>query len=124
MARKLTGKVVSDLQDKTIVVAVNRSVTHPIYGKRYTVTKKFAAHDESNKAHKGDLVDIVETRPISKNKTFKLEKIVETGVAAVELKEEAVEAGNKKQETGAKKVEATPATSIKSPSPKRPKGAQ
>lgn len=72
-------------------MAVNRSVTHPIYGKRYTVTKKFAAHDEDNKAHKGDLVDIIETRPISKNKTFKLEKIVETGVAVVELKEVEIE---------------------------------
>lgn len=87
MARKLTGVVTSDVQDKTITVAVSRSVTHPIYGKRYTVTKKFAAHDEKNEAHIGDKVEISETRPISKRKTFTLTKIVETGHAAEELKE-------------------------------------
>ena len=87
MARKLTGVVTSDVQDKTITVAVSRSVTHPVYGKRYTVTKKFAAHDEKNEAHVGDKVEISETRPMSKRKTFVLSKIVETGHAAEELKE-------------------------------------
>jgi len=87
MARKLTGVVTSDVQDKTITVSVSRSVTHPVYGKRYTVTKKFAAHDEKNEAHIGDKVEISETRPISKRKTFVLSKIVETGHAAEELKE-------------------------------------
>jgi small subunit ribosomal protein S17 len=87
MARKLTGVVTSDVQDKTITVVVSRSVTHPVYGKRYTVTKKFAAHDEKNEAHVGDKVEITETRPISKRKTFTLAKIVETGHAADELKE-------------------------------------
>jgi small subunit ribosomal protein S17 len=87
MARKLTGVVTSDVQDKTITVAVSRSVTHPVYGKRYTVTKKFAAHDEKNEAHIGDKVEISETRPISKRKTFALTKILETGHAAEELKE-------------------------------------
>jgi small subunit ribosomal protein S17 len=87
MARKLTGVVTSDVQDKTITVAVSRSVTHPVYGKRYTVIKKFAAHDEKNEAHIGDKVEISETRPISKRKTFALTKILETGHAAEELKE-------------------------------------
>lgn len=87
MARKLTGVVTSDVQDKTITVSVSRSVTHPVYGKRYTVTKKFAAHDEKNEAHVGDKVEISETRPISKRKTFVLSKIVETGHASDELKE-------------------------------------
>jgi small subunit ribosomal protein S17 len=87
MARKLTGVVTSDVQDKTITVAVSRSVTHSKYDKRYTVTKKFAAHDEKNEAHIGDKVEISETRPISKRKTFVLSKIVETGHAAEELKE-------------------------------------
>lgn len=87
MVRTLTGVVVSDAQDKTIVVAVSRSVTHPIYGKRYSVTKKFAAHDEKNEAHVGDKVEITETRPISKRKTFVLSRIVETGHAAEEIKE-------------------------------------
>lgn len=82
MARKLIGTVTSDVQDKTIVVSVARRVTHPIYGKRYTVTKKFAAHDESNEAHRGDKVEIIESRPISRNKTWRLDRIVESAVVA------------------------------------------
>lgn len=88
MARKLVGTVTSDVQDKTIQVAVARRVTHPVYGKQYTVTKKFAAHDEKNEAHRGDKVEIVESRPISKHKTWKLNRIVEAGQVAAELKEE------------------------------------
>lgn len=91
MARKLIGTVTSDVQDKTITVAVSRSVTHPVYGKRYSVTKKFAAHDEKNKAHVGDTVEITETRPISKRKSFVLSKVVETGHAAEDLKDESKE---------------------------------
>lgn len=87
MARKLSGTVTSDVQQKTITVAVTRSVTHPLYGKRYTVTKKYAVHDENNEAHIGDKVEITETRPISRNKSWKLAKIVEAGHAAAELKE-------------------------------------
>jgi small subunit ribosomal protein S17 len=105
MARKLVGTVVSDVQNKTIVVAVNRSVTHPLYGKRYTVTKKYAAHDESNKAHAGDTVEITETRPISKNKTFKLSKIVETGHAEIEVKGEELIADTEQQRREAKEAE-------------------
>lgn len=89
MARKMVGVVTSDVQDKTITVSTVRSVTHPIYGKRYSVTKKYAAHDEKNEAHVGDKVEISETRPISRRKTWTLSKIIETGHAAVELKEEA-----------------------------------
>ena len=88
MARKLVGTVASDVQDKTIVVAVARRVTHPVYGKQYTVTKRFAVHDESNEAHIGDKVEIVETRPISKSKTWTLGRVIETGHAATELKDE------------------------------------
>lgn len=88
MAKKYTGIVTSDVQDKTIVVTVTRRETHPIYGKQYTVSRKFAAHDEKNEAHVGDKVEISETRPVSKNKSFKLERVVETGHAAIELKEE------------------------------------
>jgi small subunit ribosomal protein S17 len=89
MARKMFGTVTSDVQQKTITVAVVRSVTHPLYGKRYTVTKKYAVHDENNEAHVGDKVEVTETRPISRRKTWTLSKIVEVGNAAVELKEEA-----------------------------------
>ena len=91
MARKLTGVVASDVQDKTITVVVSRSVTHPVYGKRYTLSKKFAVHDETNQAHVGDKVEIVETRPISKRKSFTLARVVETGHASEELKDESKE---------------------------------
>jgi small subunit ribosomal protein S17 len=79
MARKLVGTVTSDVQDKTIVVTVQRQKTHPIYRKQYHVSKKFQAHDEQNTAKIGDKVEIVETRPISKNKHFKLLRVVEAG---------------------------------------------
>lgn len=107
MARKLVGAVASDAQHKTIVVAVARRVTHPVYGKQYTVTKRFAAHDENNEAHVGDKVEIVETRPISKNKAFRLARVIETGHANVELKDE-TEAVTKpvKAETAEEEVEA------------------
>lgn len=90
MAKKFVGTVTSDVQDKTIVVSVTRRETHPLYGKQYTVTKKFPAHDENNEAHVGDRVEIVETRPISAKKTFKLERVIEAGHASIELKEEEV----------------------------------
>ena len=87
MVRKLSGVVTSDVQDKTITVEVTRSMTHPKYGKRFSVSKKFAVHDEKNEAHVGDTVEIVETRPISKRKSFALSRIVETGHASEEIKE-------------------------------------
>lgn len=93
MAKKLTGVVTSDVADKTITVTVTRRQTHPVYGKQYTVTTKYAAHDEKNEAHVGDRVEISETRPVSKRKTWKLDRVVETGHAAVELKEEPEAAG-------------------------------
>lgn len=91
MAKKLTGIVSSDVADKTITVTVTRRETHPIYGKQYTVTTKYAAHDEKNEAHIGDRVEISEIRPVSKRKSFTLDRIVETGHAAVELKDEEAE---------------------------------
>lgn len=84
MARKLIGTVVSDVQDKTIVVKTQRRVTHPIYKKQYTVSKKYQAHDEKNEAQLGDKVAIVEARPVSKTKTWKLESIVERKEGAAE----------------------------------------
>lgn len=68
----LKGVVVSDKMDKTIVVAVSRFVKHPLYGKYYQITKKYKAHDENNKYKIGDKVEIVETKPISKDKKFKI----------------------------------------------------
>ena len=66
----LKGIVISDKMDKTVVVSVSRFVKHPLYGKFYKVSKKYKAHDESNKYKVGDSVEIVETRPISKDKRF------------------------------------------------------
>ncbi len=76
-ARKIrTGMVVSDKTDKTITVAIDTSYRHPIYRKTLKKTKKFAVHDEENKARIGDQVRIMETRPISKTKHWRLLDIV------------------------------------------------
>jgi small subunit ribosomal protein S17 len=66
------GVVVSDKMDKTVVVKINRYVKHPKYQKYYTVSKKYKAHDEDNSRKIGDVVKIVETRPMSKDKTFRV----------------------------------------------------
>lgn len=71
------GIVVSDAADKTIVVKVTERKPHPVYGKMMTSTKKFHAHDENNEAGVGDTVQIMETRPLSKTKRWRLLKIVE-----------------------------------------------
>lgn len=68
--RKLTGIIVSDKMDKTVVVEVNRYVKHPKYGKYYTISKKYKAHDEKGEYKMGDTVIIEECRPISKDKSF------------------------------------------------------
>ncbi len=88
MAKTLTGTVTSDAGDKTITVSVTSRETHPIYGKQYTVTRKYAAHDEKNEAKKGDLVTIVAARPVSKRKSFTLESVDEKARGTIELKEE------------------------------------
>jgi small subunit ribosomal protein S17 len=80
----MTGIVISDTQDKTIVVKTTRRVTHPIYRKQYTVSKNYQAHDENNEAQVGDKVTISETRPISKTKSWKLDAVVERKEGAAE----------------------------------------
>ena len=72
-----TGLVTSDKMDKTIVVAVERKVKHPIYGKFLKKTTKFHAHDEQNQCGIGDTVRIMETRPLSKTKCWRLVEIIE-----------------------------------------------
>ena len=74
------GVVISDVQDKTIVVKVDRRTPHPLYKKVIKVRKKFTAHDENNEAKKGDTVRIVETRPLSKNKCWRLVEIISRAV--------------------------------------------
>jgi len=70
----LKGVIVSDKMDKTVVVSVSRFVKHPLYGKFYKVSKKYKAHDEGNVYKVGDKVEIMETKPISKDKHFKVIK--------------------------------------------------
>lgn len=75
--RELVGKVVSDKTDKTITVLVETYKKDPLYGKRVKYSKKFKAHDENNEARIGDTVVIMETRPLSATKRFRLVEIVE-----------------------------------------------
>ena len=77
LRKSRVGLVVSDKMDKTITVAVVQKVKHPLYGKTVNKTKKFMAHDENNSAGIGDKVLIIETRPMSKNKHFRLAEIIE-----------------------------------------------
>ena len=70
--KERVGVVVSNVQDKTIVVKVDRRTPHPLYQKIVKVSKKFTAHDENNEAKKGDFVRIVETRPLSRTKRWRL----------------------------------------------------
>jgi small subunit ribosomal protein S17 len=88
MAKTLTGVVTSDKRDKTITVTVTSRETHPLYGKQYTVNRKYQAHDENNEARQGDKVTITETRPASKTKAFALTSIDEKARGAVEIKDE------------------------------------
>ena len=75
--RTATGRVVSNKADKTITVLIERRVKHPVYGKYLTRSTKLHAHDENNECNIGDLVTISESRPLSKTKTWKLERIEE-----------------------------------------------
>jgi small subunit ribosomal protein S17 len=72
-----TGVVVSDAMDKTVVVRIDRQVRHALYGKTVRRASKLAAHDEQNDAHVGDTVRVVETRPLSKSKRWRVVEVVE-----------------------------------------------
>ena len=80
-ARRIVGRVVSNKGDKTITVSVERSVKHPMYGKILRRSTKLRAHDEKNECKEGDLVAIVETRPLSATKRFRLVEILRTASA-------------------------------------------
>ena len=77
LRKERIGVVVSDKMDKTITVSVERKVKHPMYGKFVKMTKKFHAHDEKNDCGIGDTVRIIETRPLSKSKNWRLVEIIE-----------------------------------------------
>jgi len=72
-----TGVVISDKMDKTVVVRIDRQVRHPLYGKIVRRSSKLAAHDEANDAHEGDTVRVMETRPVSKSKRWRVVEVVE-----------------------------------------------
>ena len=75
--RRIVGRVVSNKMDKTITVSVERTVKHPLYGKLLRKTTKLHAHDENNECSEGDLVAVVETRPLSRSKHFQLVEVLE-----------------------------------------------
>lgn len=78
MPRKIyTGEVISSKMDKTVVVAVKRLTQHPVYKKTIKKISKFKAHDEENRAQVGDKVSIIESRPLSKDKRWKVLKVIE-----------------------------------------------
>ena len=76
--RRIVGRVISNKMDKTITVSVERTVKHPLYGKLLRKTTKLHAHDEKNECHEGDLVAVVETRPLSRSKHFRLVEVLES----------------------------------------------
>ncbi len=80
LTRTLTGTVTSDKMDKTVTVLVERRVKHPLYGKYVVESKKYHAHDEGNECGVGDKVEIAETRPLSKTKSWKVTRILEKAV--------------------------------------------
>jgi len=83
--KTLVGTVTSDKMEKTVVVTVERTTRHPLYGKIMKVTKKYKAHDENNEAKMGDTVRISECRPISKDKSFFVQEILERGVVVDDI---------------------------------------
>lgn len=78
--RTLIGRVVSDKMEKTVTVLVERKVKHPMYGKVMVRSKKYHAHNEGNLAKAGDLVEIVETRPVSRTKTWAVTSVLQKAV--------------------------------------------
>ncbi|KAF4516535.1 hypothetical protein B566_EDAN003282 [Ephemera danica] len=78
--RSLVGRVVSDKMDKTVTVLVERKVKHPMYGKIMVRSRKYHAHNEGNVAKAGDLVEIIETRPVSRTKTWAVTGVLEKAI--------------------------------------------
>ncbi|MBX6421717.1 MAG: 30S ribosomal protein S17 [Nevskia sp.] len=79
--RRMIGRVVSDKMNQTVTVAIDRTVVHPVYGKRLRRTTKLHAHNENNLARAGDLVAVVETRPLSRTKHHRVVEVLERAVA-------------------------------------------
>jgi small subunit ribosomal protein S17 len=79
--KEIVGKVVSDKRDKTITLIVERKIKHPLYGKVMKKSKKFQAHDENNECKTGDIVKVMETRPLSKTKRWRLIEVLERAIS-------------------------------------------
>ncbi len=75
--KMLTGRVISDKMEKTRIISIERITKHPLYGKIVRRTKRYKYHDENNQSHTGDLVKIMETRPLSKDKRWRLVEVIE-----------------------------------------------
>jgi small subunit ribosomal protein S17 len=88
--RLVTGRVTSDKMDKTITVVVERKVKHPLYGKYLSRRSKLHAHDENNECKIGDLVQVVECRPISRSKSWRLVKVIESQAVSMPAAADAV----------------------------------
>jgi small subunit ribosomal protein S17 len=82
VTRSLVGKIVSDARNKTVTVLVERRVKHELYGKIVARSRKYHAHDEKNEFHLGDVVEIIESRPLSKTKNWVVARLVEKAQAA------------------------------------------
>ena len=78
LTRTLVGRVVSNKMEKTVTVLVERKVKHPLYGKYIVKSNKYHAHDETNALNEGDIVEIAESRPLSRTKTWAVKRVVET----------------------------------------------
>jgi len=81
LTRTLVGKVVSNKMDKTVTVLVERRVKHPVYGKYVVKSNKYHAHDETDALNEGDIVEIAESRPLSRLKSWKVTRVVEAALA-------------------------------------------
>jgi small subunit ribosomal protein S17 len=75
--RVLQGRVISDKMDKTVVVSVETQFRHPLYGRTVRRSKKYKAHDENNEFHPGDTVEVAECRPLSRDKSFRVARLIE-----------------------------------------------
>ncbi|MFA7662469.1 MAG: 30S ribosomal protein S17 [Patescibacteria group bacterium] len=96
--RKLRGIVVSDKMDKTVVVKVDRTRVHPKYKKRYVISKRYKVHDPENKCCEGDYVEFIASRPISKDKKWKLSEIIKAAPKVEKLPEVESEVKHKERE--------------------------
>jgi small subunit ribosomal protein S17 len=94
----MTGRVVSDKMQKTVIVEVESRSAHPLYGKVVTKVKRFKAHNEDPLAKMGDLVKIIESRPMSREKRFRVHEIVQRGVVVEEIVEKELESLRAKEE--------------------------